>query len=297
MSTAGPVVFWLDDANRLVRVDGPFAITLTAASEARAKEFGINDYVPPIELGIGTRVNRPIPRPSQVTHLVVRVFGIDPGRIPEIPGRQQVTPLTREGTGGGREAKDETSATRIETWSDVISTLVGVAQRPVRSSELEEYLVSTPQLEVDDPAIVAKSREMVGDVTDAATAALRISRGVDQFMRYGAAIDSIRSAAEILGSSRGVCRDYAVLYAALARAAGIPTRLCSGLVYAEGGFYLHAWAESYIGRWAAVDPTRSGGPVDATHITFEIGGAADLWDLDFLKDQISVEIESVQPEE
>jgi transglutaminase-like putative cysteine protease len=58
-----------------------------------------------------------------------------------------------------------------------------------------------------------------------------------------------------------------MLYAAMARAAGIPTKLVGGLMYLEGmGFLYHSWAESYSGRWIAVDPTFNQVGVDATHI-------------------------------
>jgi transglutaminase-like putative cysteine protease len=58
-----------------------------------------------------------------------------------------------------------------------------------------------------------------------------------------------------------------MLYTAMARAAGIPTKMVGGIVYMEGmGFLYHSWAESYIGRWIAVDPTFNQVGVDAAHI-------------------------------
>jgi transglutaminase-like putative cysteine protease len=58
-----------------------------------------------------------------------------------------------------------------------------------------------------------------------------------------------------------------MLYTALARAAGIPTKLVGGLVYMEDvGFLYHAWAESYDEGWVSVDPTLDEVGVDATHI-------------------------------
>jgi len=66
----------------------------------------------------------------------------------------------------------------------------------------------------------------------------------------------------------------------MARAASIPTRLCTGLVYARDGFYLHTWAESWLGEangWVPLDPTRSGAPVDATHVTLIRGNAESVW--------------------
>src|SRR5947209_1869987 len=81
---------------------------------------------------------------------------------------------------------------------------------------------------------------------------------------------------------RRVCLDYATLYAALARAAGVPTRLCAGIVYAQGKFYYHAWAESYVGQWVAFDPTlydpeQPVAYVDATHIKFAQGDVTGMF--------------------
>jgi len=81
-------------------------------------------------------------------------------------------------------------------------------------------------------------------------------------------VDDGGSAAESITSKSGNCQTHARLYTALARAAGIPTRFVSGLVYLDGkGFLYHSWAESFIeGRWVSVDPTYNQLPADPTHI-------------------------------
>ncbi len=94
-------------------------------------------------------------------------------------------------------------------------------------------------------------------------------------------IGVIRSATDVYGRRRGVCRDYATLYTAIARAAGLPTRLCAGIVYSQGRFYYHAWAESYVGKWVAFDPTLyqpsiGAEYVDATHIKFAQGDVTGM---------------------
>jgi hypothetical protein len=86
-----------------------------------------------------------------------------------------------------------------------------------------------------------------------------------------------RSAVDILNKPSGVCRDYAILYTALARAAGIPTRLVAGLVYMNGSFYYHAWAESFVGEWVPFDATLSTDFVDATHIKLTEGHATSMF--------------------
>jgi transglutaminase-like putative cysteine protease len=81
------------------------------------------------------------------------------------------------------------------------------------------------------------------------------------------------SALTSLKERTGNCQTHARLYTALARAAGIPTRFVSGLVYQEGkGFLYHSWAESLLSeRWTAVDPTYNQLPADPTHLKFYEG--------------------------
>ena len=62
-----------------------------------------------------------------------------------------------------------------------------------------------------------------------------------------------------------------MLAAALARAAGMPSRIVGGLAYVERlpgtgryGFGYHMWAEVYVGQWLPIDATLRGH--DATHI-------------------------------
>jgi hypothetical protein len=93
------------------------------------------------------------------------------------------------------------------------------------------------------------------------------------------AVDAF-SARDVLDAKRGECQGHAWLYAALARALQVPTRVVNGLVYAPeyGGFLYHTWAESLIdGDWRAVDPTFGQMQADATHVALGRGESmADL---------------------
>ena len=84
------------------------------------------------------------------------------------------------------------------------------------------------------------------------------------------------TAAEVAKNLEGDCSEHGVLLAALCRAAGIPSRVVGGLVYAEelkvpgaeerGAFGFHMWTEVWIGEWVALDATLGQGFVDATHV-------------------------------
>jgi Transglutaminase-like superfamily len=82
------------------------------------------------------------------------------------------------------------------------------------------------------------------------------------------------SALDVLATGRAECQGHAYLFAALARASGIPTRVANGLVYSEElkGFAYHAWNESLIdGEWIAIDPMFGQVQADATHLTLVYG--------------------------
>ncbi|MCM1089394.1 MAG: transglutaminase family protein [Butyrivibrio sp.] len=62
------------------------------------------------------------------------------------------------------------------------------------------------------------------------------------------------TAEEAWSMGKGVCQDYAHIYATLLRMAGIPARYVCGMTVGEGAS--HAWVEALCGdRWVPFDPT------------------------------------------
>ena len=53
--------------------------------------------------------------------------------------------------------------------------------------------------------------------------------------------------------------------------------MCGGIVYAEGRFFYHAWAECWVGEWLPFDATTGVDFVDATHIKFAQGDVTDMY--------------------
>ncbi len=70
---------------------------------------------------------------------------------------------------------------------------------------------------------------------------------------------------------RGDCNEHTILTVALARAAGLPARICAGIVYLNGSFGYHAWPMIWAGEWVAMDPTFSQYIADGTHIILATG--------------------------
>ena len=88
-------------------------------------------------------------------------------------------------------------------------------------------------------------------------------------------------ASEVLELGKGDCTEHALLFTALARAAGIPAGQVHGLVYARTttavpALYWHAWVEVQSGdEWIAVDPTFDQPVADPTHIVLGRGTQVD----------------------
>lgn len=63
------------------------------------------------------------------------------------------------------------------------------------------------------------------------------------------------TAAQAFAAGQGVCQDFAHVYLALARQAGLAARYANGLPEGEGAS--HAWCEVFLdGVWTGIDPTR-----------------------------------------
>lgn len=250
---------------------------------------------PPVDFAVATAApaDRPIRDPRRVRRLTVVIDGV-PDQVRLIAdGRQRATALP------SRDPRDGTDGSASRVRYEVRVPQIAVRARlPITDHALAAYRKPAPLLECDDPDIQRAAREICGVETDAYRAAQTLCAWVARNMTPDATIGVPRPAREIYRRRRGVCRDYATLYAALARAAGIPTRLCAGIVYTDDRFYYHAWAESYVGQWVAFDPTlyepeRPIDFVDATHIKFAQGDVTDMFEVIPLIGKLRVTVEEV----
>lgn len=135
-------------------------------------------------------------------------------------------------------------------------------------------LMESPQAEHDDPAIARRAALLAAGSKDPAVVAGRIVAWVADSMRAQAGL-APASAAGAIARRAGDAREFALVTIAMARAAGIPATPVAGLLHHEGRFYLHAWAELYLGRWVPVDAMLGQFPADASHLAF-VNGDVEL---------------------
>jgi transglutaminase-like putative cysteine protease len=141
---------------------------------------------------------------------------------------------------------------------------------PYPGAEQREYLRPNALIQSDDKRIIDRSSSILSGEKNAREAAKKLNAWVYAALRKKPVV-SIPSALEVLDRREGDCNEHTALFTALARAAGIPTRMAAGIVYMENGFYYHAWPEIWLGGWMPADPTLNQFPADATHIRFMTG--------------------------
>jgi hypothetical protein len=136
--------------------------------------------------------------------------------------------------------------------------------------EMAPYLESSVYIE-STPRIKELAAKAVGDTKNPAEAARRIETFVRSYISNKDLTVNFASAEETAVSKAGDCTEHAVLCAALGRAAGLPTRVVTGLGYlpfdyanqhdaSKGTFGFHMWAEAYLGdgQWSTMDAALDG---------------------------------------
>lgn len=146
--------------------------------------------------------------------------------------------------------------------------------RPV-SEGFDDTLAASALIQSDHPEIQRRAAAIVGDAPDTVVAARRILAWARRNIRQDRVI-GVPSALEVLQTEVGDCNEHSALFAALARAAGVPTRTVAGLVWADGQFGYHAWNEIAAHGpsgpiWLTVDPTWRQLPADVGHLRLVVG--------------------------
>lgn len=258
---------YLSAKGDLIKIEGPMGMLMIPAT--REEALAASEGGEFRDLASLSRIvpDKPIPNPSELRRLRLRISGVDLSRA---PGDDH------------QSLKEEDSSWTVEThpWpfplesEATISSAAQFAQKWVRPSML---------IPSDDPNLGKLASGIIGQDSRLSSATLSVVRWVNREMSPNAGIGVLRDAREVLATKEGVCRDYAILTAALLRATGIPTRLVSGLVYQDGAFYYHAWCEVFDGkRWFGVDATRPTLLVSPGHIKLSQGSVEDAYLFTFL---------------
>jgi len=204
---------------------------------------------------------KPIPNPRKVNFLRIALKGVSKTLAIPTDKRQQCHPENGE------------IVCEIHAFDPY--KLLDNHSEPISEEMRALYLKPSFTVESKDVRIREIAQQIVGPIKEPIH---QISRLVEWIQKnISKEPVDVFSALGVLTGKKAECQGHALLYTALARTMGIPSKVINGLVYSEErqGFLYHSWAESYVaGTWIPVDPIFDTVIVDATHIKLLEGETA-----------------------
>ncbi|MGA7827248.1 MAG: transglutaminase-like domain-containing protein [Geobacteraceae bacterium] len=256
---------WMDSSGNTLREsvrDGWIDTKSEKADEARAflTDAAINKKDLLVDFSL-VPVDPPIQNPATLRSLTV-----------ELSGFAENLPLISDSVQTAERLEGAKVLFTVDREPHQAAGTLPAAESP----DLQAYLEATDRILADNPEIIRQKTEILAATQDPRQQVEKLVSWVAENIKD--TITDSQTPLETLEKRSGNCQSHARLYTSLARAAGIPTRFVSGLVYVEGkGFLYHSWAESYLGYWLPVDPTFDEIPANATHIKLVEGDSpADL---------------------
>jgi hypothetical protein len=247
---------WITDVGDVVREESPMGMMVVRETAEQAQAMAVPGRVQADLLEAAAIVPEGAPRiddPASVERLRVRLVGAESLAGPDLQGAGQNV---------DGEVFEVTDPRRL-------------TPEPLDPGA-RAFLAAEPFLESDAPEIQAEMEKALTGVGGDRLRAERLVRYVHSIVEKKPTV-SLPSALEVLRTRVGDCNEHTALYVAMARAAGLPARIATGLVAVHSAFYYHAWAEVYVkdggrGLWLPVDPTLNQFPADATHLRLARGG-------------------------
>ena len=144
-------------------------------------------------------------------------------------------------------------------------------------TDLKPFLSSSVYLDTDDLLIQKLAKKGKGKAKTPEAIAKKLTRFVFRYMSNKNYEVGFATASEVARNKAGDCTEHSILLAALGRALGIPTRVVTGLVYADefedqkNVLVYHMWTQFYIDdQWVNLDSALGLVKCPADRITFSV---------------------------
>ena len=267
---------WLDSKGNVLQEKGLLGMRLEKTTRRQALANIGSGPIGDLTDIASVASNVVLERPASLDKLTINVDGID---------------LEQVNLDGGRQQRDENRVTIVKEDLDQLAPILD-AQKMALLEQI--FLQPSPFIQSDHKKI----RELVDSLLDDThqsplQQAKRLLGWVYDHIDKRPVL-SLPDALSTLENREGDCNEHAVLLAAMARAAGIPARVETGLVYLNGRFYYHAWNLLYLGKWVTADAVYNQLPADVTHIRFT-SGSRQQSDLMGVMGRVQLEVVDWQP--
>lgn len=267
---------WIDELGRVVQYRSPVGFVISrSVYELAYENFRRGD-------GVGAAL-----RPEVIAQTVIAAnASLEVDELAQVRVVLSGTELNGFQLEGGRQ---QLIADTLIVTRETPDQLDADYMLPNLSLRFAQFVRPEPLIQSDDERLLALARRIVGRTRNARRAAESINRWVFEEITKEVTA-GVPNAVRVLENRSGDCNEHTVLFVALARATGLPTRTAAGLIYIDGSFYYHAWAEVFLGDWVAFDPTLGQTPADASHLRFTVGGLARQLELTRLIGRVSLDV-------
>ena len=248
---------WIDDAGNLLQETSPMGMRSVKTTKQEALDGFNVAKMKDLTESVSILPNVPITAPDKLTRITLELFGI-----------------TKDvHLNGGRQQFKAPFLTITKEAFDPLHLNLSSNE-----TDLEAFLKPSPLIQSDHEKIKKQVAAIVLPSDANSTKAVKLLNWIYNTLEKQPVL-SIPNALETLENKKGDCNEHAVLLAAMARAANIPARIETGLVYTRGRFYYHAWNILYLGEWITADASFGQIPADVTHVRFTRGDMMDQTDL------------------
>ena len=191
------------------------------------------------------KLDKPIVAPNRLRKLKVRMMwkDIPLDELKLEDARQRITEISQK---GGTNTVILTIGTPAEAASK--------RSIPIEDKLLAPYLAETAFVKPKHPQIQAAAIAAIKGEKNAELVVRALSKWVNGYIEGELSARTL-TGPEVLACKSGKCTEYSTLFASVARAVGIPTRLALGERMVAGSWMGHMWNEAYVGRWVTVDAT------------------------------------------
>ena len=239
---------WLDDDGLVIKEESPAGFVFIKEPEFKAKSMATSEEG----------------RSDLLASVAVEVTGemFDLATKTDARYRIELPEEVEFALDSGRQSFDD------QILRVVKEDLSSLGSEPGICAEAQEQLLASPYIQAGAPEIIEQSQALTRDQTDDLEKVKTLAEWVYTNLEKRPVI-GIPDALTTLKAGIGDCNEHASLFAALSRAAGIPTTIAVGVVYHKQAFYYHAWNEVCVGgQWISLDTTTNQLPADLSHLKF-----------------------------
>lgn len=239
---------WLDDDGLVIKEESPAGFVFIKEPEFKAKSMATSEEG----------------RSDLLASVAVEVTGemFDLATKTDARYRIELPEEIEFALDSGRQSFDD------QILRVVKEDLSSLGSEPGICAEAQEQLLASPYIQAGAPEIIEQSQALTRDQTDDLEKVKTLAEWVYTNLEKRPVI-GIPDALTTLKAGIGDCNEHASLFAALSRAAGIPTTIAVGVVYHKQAFYYHAWNEVCVGgQWISLDTTTNQLPADLSHLKF-----------------------------